>query len=303
MKCANVLTGLQTPEGKTSFFVIEPYDLDEVFKAFGKYKVEVQDMRQLRHWAEGKEKPLLLLVSVDLKSAAVREKDVKGGPILLKGESLLPLYKWPVEGGVEKFHAVLERDIAPYPVECKRYGLKAKRSPKLKVRTNLRYFAEFDPVHYAQVQEDLSAVLTIRLVWHAILGQGVDNDGGKTYTAIMKELGHRFELGQAFPEPDAYPNFYDTSGFSLAEVESRQNRAASYARLVENLYEAYLETNDLEALELRISENLTNLDLALEVYVVLLWESHREQQDFGAYTREFRDFIQPILWGIVCKLT
>jgi hypothetical protein len=303
MKCTNVLIGMQTTEGKRSFFVIEPYDLDEVFMAFGEYRVEAEDMRHLRYWAEGKEKPQLLLVSVDLKSAALREKEDKGGPVLLKGESLLPLYKWPVEGGVEKFHAVLERDIGPYPVECKRYGLKGKRSPKLKVRTNPRYFAEFDPVFFAQVQEDLSSVLTIRLVWHAILGRAVDNDGGKTYTAIMKELGHRFELGEDFQEPEPYPNFYDTRGFSLAEVESRQHRAASFARLVNNLYETYLETNDLEALELRISENVKNLDLALEVYVVLLWESHPKRQDVGADTREFREVIQSILWGIICKLT
>lgn len=303
MKCTYVLTGVQTTEGKRSFFVIEPKDLDEVFEAFGEYKVEVEDMLNLRNWTEGNQKEHLLLVSVDLKSAALRKKVDTGRPVLLEGESLLPLYKWPVEGGVEKFHSVLKRDIAPYPVECKRYGLKVKRSPKLKVRTNLRYFAEFDPIHFAQVQEDLSSVLTVRLVWHAILGKAVDRDGGQTYTAIMKELAYRFELGQGFQEPDAFPDFYDTSGFSLAEVESRQHRATSFARLVHNLYETYLETRDLDALVLRISENLSNLDLALEVYVVLLWESHRERQDLGAHTREFREVIQPILWGIISKLT
>jgi hypothetical protein len=72
---------------------------------------------------------------------------------------------------------------------------------------------------------------------------------------------------------------------------------------VNNLYEAFLTTKDLEVLELRISENLNNLDLALEVYVVLLWESHPNRQDVGAYTREFREVIQSILWGIICKLT
>ncbi len=295
MKCTDVLTGVQTSEGKRSFFVIEPHDLDEVFEAFGEYKVEVEDMRNLRNWTEGNEKEHFLLVSVDLNSAALRQMEDKGRPVLFEGESLLPLYKWPVEGGVEKFHSVLNRDIGPYPVECKRYGLKAKRSPKLKVRTNLRYFAEFDPIGFAQVPEDLSSGMTVRLVWHAILGQVVDNDGGRTYAAIMKELGHRFELGQDFQEPNEWPNFYDTSGLSLAEVENRQHRAASFARLVTNLYETYLETKDLDALERRVSENLTNLDLALEVYVVLLWESHRERQDIDLYTREFREVIQPIL--------
>jgi hypothetical protein len=303
MKCAHILSGVQTSRGERSYFVIEPHNLDQVFEAFGEYKVEADDMRTLFSWAAGEEKAHLLLVSLDLKFATLRKEEKEGKPLVLIGEALLPLYKWPVHGGVEKFQSVLQRDIGPYPVECKRYGLKATRTQKIKGRTNPRRFAEFEPLHFALVREDLSSSNTVSLVWHAMLGRRDDNDKGEKYAAIMKELAYRIDLGRDFQEPEPHLDFYDTSGLSIVEVENRKRRAASYASLVGYLYEIYLETDDLDALELRIAENLKDLDLALEVYIVLLWESYRGREYIDINTNRFRETIKTILWSIICRLT
>jgi hypothetical protein len=303
MRCADILTGVETSMGKKSFFVVEPFDLNEVIGACGEYKTSNEDMLTLMGWDQGNQKTHLLLVSIDLSIAAFREIGEYGLPVLHVGEALLPLYKYAVEGGAEKFRQVLERDIGPFAAECKTYGLKVKSGLKLKVRSDLRGFAEFNPVHFAQVREDLSKVPTVNLVWHSMLGRKVGDIEGKTYEAIRQELAYRFELGENFKLPDFFEDFYNTAGFSLEELRTRQVRAETFADLVFGLYERYLKIGALSLLETRIRDLVKDLDLALEVYVRLYWESFSDNTVQGVEEDKFRSTTRYIIWQIICDLS
>lgn len=296
MQCWKVLTNVQFDEGRKSCFVIESGEyfnfLDSVTDEIGHYKVSASTMRDFIDWVQGKRGPFVLLVSLDLQFATLRETFSGGEFKLEPGEELLHFWKWPIQGGVEKYAAVLDREIGLLPEVCKKFGYKPiRRLARIPRRVDLSGFAEFNPVFFARVGETVQKTGTLRLMWRFLLGAEAEG-GEKQWQEVAKELASRFLPNASYVPDDFLPeNVLNEHGLTMREVEIRRERAHAYSYYVERIWEDFQDDNDEVRLGHRLAEAIVDLDIALETYVVL-FSGNREAE-----------MLRGALWGLICTLT
>jgi len=300
MQCWKVLTNVQFDEGRKSCFVIESGEyfnfLDAVTDEIGQYKVSASTMRDFIDWVQGKRGPYVLLVSLDLQFATLRETFSGGEFKLEPGEELLPFWRWPIQGGVEKYAAVLDREIGLLPEVCKKFGYTPTSEwPKIRRRLDLRGFAEFDPIFYAELRGDVPDAKTLNLLWHYLLGENEDNDSGETFSEIKKELTFRLKPWNDQGHLDFMDGaLFDTDRMTMREVEARRKRAEAYAEFIDLLWNDFSDIGDEDLLVKKLREAMLDLDLAVEVYVVLFW---------GNRLYSGNNKLKGLLWSIIAELT